>query len=210
MERLLVSACLLGRKCRYDGSDCRQDGLLRYWHNQGANCKTHEWRLASPLRPISELKFRSMEQPCTSFHPENGLKVESPLIHPERCNSLQGAIIPFCPEVEGGLSIPRPAAEIERGDADAVLRGRAQVRTAAGADVSEAFIQGAERALAECRRHHIRIAVLKEGSPSCGVCEVNDGAFTGAKIPGRGVTARLLERHGIRVFSERMLNPYIA
>ena len=59
----------------------------------GASCKTHERRSASPLRLISELEFRSMEPPCSSFNPENGLKVGLPIIHPEFCKRLLGKYV---------------------------------------------------------------------------------------------------------------------
>jgi len=151
MHKILVSACLLGEKVRYDGGDCRQDGLLLQWQ-------------------------------------------------------AEGRIVPFCPEVAGGLPVPRPAAEIEAGDAEAVLHGRGAIRTGSGMDVTEPFLQGAEKALAECRRHNIHMVVLKEGSPSCGVSLVNDGSFAGHKVSGTGLTSRLLQRHGIRVFSEGQLD----
>ncbi len=58
-----------------------------------ASCKTHDRRSASPLRPISELEFRSMEPPCSSFNSGNGLKAGLPLIHPEFCKRL--SIVPI-------------------------------------------------------------------------------------------------------------------
>ena len=61
---------------------------LFHWLICRANCKTHERRLPSPLRPIFELEFRSMEPPCSSFNPENGLEVGLALIPPEFCNWL--------------------------------------------------------------------------------------------------------------------------
>jgi len=118
----------------------------------------------------------------------------------------EGRVVPFCPECAGGLPVPREPAEIEPGaQADDVLAGRARVRTRSGADVTEAFVTGAELALAACWRHRIRLAILKEHSPSCGVHCVHDGRFTGARIPGQGITARLLERHGIAIYSEEEL-----
>ncbi len=57
---------------------------LRFRYSR-ASCKTRERRSASPLWPVSELEFHSMEPPCSSFHPENGLKVGLPIIHPEFC-----------------------------------------------------------------------------------------------------------------------------
>ena len=51
----------------------------------------------------------------------------------------------------------------------------------------------------------MRLAVLKENSPSCGSTHVYDGTFTGTRVAGQGVTAALFEANGIRVFSERTL-----
>ena len=49
------------------------------------------------------------------------------------------------------------------------------------------------------------IAILKDGSPSCGVNYVYDGTFTGNKIKGRGITAEILVQNGISVISENDL-----
>ncbi|MFC4052370.1 DUF523 domain-containing protein [Actinomadura syzygii] len=118
----------------------------------------------------------------------------------------EGRLVPFCPEVSGGLAVPRPPAEIVGGDGHAVLDGTARVRTDRGDDVTAEFLHGARQALDAARRTGTRIALLKEGSPSCGSHRVYDGTFTGASIPGEGVTTALLEREGIRVFSEDDLN----
>jgi len=83
-----------------------------------------------------------------------------------------------------------------------VWEGRAPVLTATGEDFSEAFLDGARQALSLVRRHDIRIAVLKANSPSCGNLLTYDGTFTGVKVSGEGVTAALLKRHGVQVFSE--------
>ncbi|NWD85220.1 DUF523 domain-containing protein, partial [Pseudomonas sp. K5002] len=83
-----------------------------------------------------------------------------------------------------------------------VWEGRAQVLTAQGEDFSEAFLDGARQALALVQRHNIRVAVLKANSPSCGNLLTYDGTFTGVKVTGEGVTAALLKRHGVLVFSE--------
>ncbi len=118
----------------------------------------------------------------------------------------EGRLVPFCPEVEGGLPVPRPPAEIEAGAGGAaVLAGAARVLTPAGADVTRHFLDGAHAALAQARSAGIRIAVLKDGSPSCGSLRVHDGTFGGRTAPGAGVTTALLEAHGVRVFSEDRL-----
>ncbi|AXM97122.1 DUF523 domain-containing protein [Pseudomonas plecoglossicida] len=114
----------------------------------------------------------------------------------------EGRVVALCPEVAGGLPTPRPPAEIPGGQGADVLDGDAQVLTVAGEDVSAAFLAGAQQALALVRRHGIRVAVLKAGSPSCGNRLVYDGTFTGVKVAGEGVTVALLRREGVRVFSE--------
>ena len=144
MQKILVSACLLGEKVRYDGGDCRQDGIIRQWLDEGR-------------------------------------------------------VVGLCPEVAGGLPVPRPPAEIVDVAQGRVCRGD-------GHDVTAAFVAGAGQALALCREFNIRIAVLKDGSPSCGNSRINDGSFSGVKINGQGITASLLQQHGVRVFSEHELN----
>ena len=47
--------------------------------------------------------------------------------------------------------------------------------------------------------------MLKERSPSCGSGTIYDGTFSGAKIPGDGVTAQLLKAAGVEVFGESRL-----
>lgn len=111
-------------------------------------------------------------------------------------------VIPVCPEQLGGLSTPRPPAEIRGGIGVQVLSGEAAVFTSQGEDVTQAFLDGAEEVLKLARFYGITGAILKEGSPSCGSCRICDGSFTGTRIPGTGVTTALLEKEGIRVFSE--------
>ncbi|MFB6262225.1 MAG: DUF523 domain-containing protein [Bradymonadaceae bacterium] len=152
MERVLVSACLLGRPVRYDGTDnAVEDEVLRRWREEGR-------------------------------------------------------VVPICPEMEGGLGTPRPPSEIvpvgETEKGGEVLDGRARVVTDEGDDVTDAYLDGARAALALVREHEIRVAVLKDGSPSCGTSYVYDGSFEGRAISGRGVTAAMLQRRGVEVFSE--------
>ncbi|MGC5011660.1 DUF523 domain-containing protein [Streptosporangium sp. DT93] len=152
MDRILVSACLMGRKVRYDGAArTSEDALLADWRRQGR-------------------------------------------------------LVPFCPEVEGGLPVPRPTAEIEGGaGGEAVLAGTARVLTADGTDVTASFVAGARAALEAARSCGARVAILKEGSPSCGSLTVHDGTFGGGRVPGSGVTTALLEREGIAVFGEERI-----
>jgi uncharacterized protein YbbK (DUF523 family) len=119
--------------------------------------------------------------------------------------AARGQAVPICPEVAGGLTTPRPAAEIVGGDGNDVLNGQARVMTVTGEDVTEAFLRGAEHALAVVRRYGITTAILKQRSPSCGSVHIYDGTHSGRLRTGPGVTAALLRRHGVIVQSEEHL-----
>ena len=117
----------------------------------------------------------------------------------------EGRLVPVCPEVAAGLPVPRPPAEIVGGDGHAVLTKAASVGDGTGADVTEAFLRGARVTLEAAVADGVRLAVFKDGSPSCGVTYVHDGSFRGQRGSGQGVTTALLSRAGIRVFSEGQL-----
>jgi uncharacterized protein YbbK (DUF523 family) len=149
MTKILVSACLLGQKVRYDG----EDNLVHH-------AKLQQW--------IKDDK-----------------------------------VIAFCPEVAGGLPTPRPPAEIEPGKtAERVLQHHAKIITIEGEDVTNEFMKGAEKTLALCQQHHIKVTILKARSPSCGSRQIYDGSHTDKIIDGMGVTAALLTQNGIEVFNE--------
>lgn len=120
--------------------------------------------------------------------------------------AVQGRVVPFCPEVTGGLAIPRPSAEIVGASGEDVLDGRARVVTLAGEDVTEAYLRGAEAALVTAQRYGIAAAILKQRSPSCGSTCIYDGTHSGRLREGQGVTAALLRRHGMAVWSEEDLD----
>lgn len=140
-EKALISACLLGLDCRYDG---KNNGL-------GAE------KLAA-LREKYEL-------------------------------------IPVCPECYGGLTTPRTPSE-RRGD---------MVVSKTGTDVTRQFEKGAQTALSLALLFDAKTAILKENSPSCGCGTIYDGTFTGTLVPGDGVTAELLKKHGIKIIGEYAL-----
>ena len=74
-----------------------------------------------------------------------------------------------------------------------VLSGYAKVLEDTGADVTEMFVEGAKKAVDLAKEKEVKIAILTDGSPSCGSTYVYDGNFSGKTIPGKGVTAELLE-----------------
>ncbi|KQQ58396.1 purine nucleoside phosphorylase [Rhizobium sp. Leaf311] len=126
-----------------------------------------------------------------------------PLAHPaiERWKQ-EGRLVTICPEMAGGMAVPRPPAEIENGASGLdVLEGRARVIEITGGDVTSQFIDGAQKALAFAKDHGCAYALLIDGSPSCGSVAIYDGSFSGRKQAGNGVTAALLSQAGIAVFS---------
>lgn len=142
MEKILISACLLGENVRYNAQiKAFQSIILQQWHQENR-------------------------------------------------------LIMVCPEVAGGLSTPRHAAEIKH----------QRVITTTGKDVTSAFQLGAQKALKLCQAHHIKYALLKESSPSCGSNTIYDGHFTAQKISGMGITTALLRDHGITVYSENEIS----
>lgn len=114
----------------------------------------------------------------------------------------EGQVLPLCPEQLGGLTTPRSACEIDGGSGEDVLAGQARVINAAGEDVTEFFVKGAQECLAVMRQAGIDEAVLQRRSPSCGVGKIYDGSFSGHLIAGDGVTAALLRQHGIKVWND--------
>lgn len=135
-ERILISACLVGDNCRYDGKN----------------------NLSPKIAALLE-------------------KYE---------------LVPFCPECEGGLKTPRTPSE-RQGD---------KVITKDGRNVTKQYERGAELAWNICFYLKIKVAILKENSPSCGVHKIHDGSFSGKLIEGVGTTTELLKEKGINVISE--------
>lgn len=131
--KILVSACLLGKNCKYNGGNNLNQNVLDF-------IEGHE-------------------------------------------------VIGVCPEQLGGLSTPRLPAEIVEG----------VVTNKEGVSVDAEFRKGAQTALAAALEKKVDLAILQSRSPSCGVKEIYDGSFSGKKIKGQGVFAKLLAMHGIKV-----------
>ncbi|MDE7213177.1 MAG: DUF523 domain-containing protein [Anaeroplasmataceae bacterium] len=102
----------------------------------------------------------------------------------------------ICPEVMGGLPTPRDPSE-NRGDL--VVSNKEK-------DVTKEFNLGAQKSLEIAKKNDIHLALLKESSPSCGSHKIYDGTFSGIKIPGQGVAAKLLKEHKIKIFSEEQID----
>lgn len=111
--------------------------------------------------------------------------------------------IPVCPEVLGGLPVPRKRAEIVGGTGQDVLEGKAKVIDEDGNDLTEYFIKGAKETLRILKEKNIELVVFKRKSPSCGRGEIYDGTFYKKLKKGDGVTTALLLKNNIKVMDER-------
>lgn len=145
--KIIVSGCLLGNNCKYNGGNNYNENVVKFLENKD--------------------------------------------------------YIVICPEEMGKLTIPRVPSEIQYSKtADEVLKNEAKVLSKNGDDVTKYFIDGANKALEIAKRNNCKLAILRDGSPSCGSNYIYDGNFEGKKIDGKGVCARLLENNGIEVISE--------
>lgn len=111
-------------------------------------------------------------------------------------------IIMVCPEVLGGLNIPRDPAEIQE-------TKPLKIQTNKGKDVTYEYVTGAKRALQIFKDNDVKVALLKFRSPSCGNDGVYDGSFSHTLIDGQGVFAQLLEKNGIKVFNEKQIPEFL-
>jgi uncharacterized protein YbbK (DUF523 family) len=144
----LISACLLGENCKYDGGNNLTDWVLAF--------------------------------------------------------AEKHSFMPVCPEVAGGLSVPRHPCEIRENASDCATT----VVNDIGEDVTDAFFLGAEETLraaqkeARARGEKIEGAILKKNSPSCGSGSVYDGTFSHTIVGGDGIFVRRLREIGIPVWHE--------
>ncbi len=104
----------------------------------------------------------------------------------------EGKVIPVCPEVLGGLPIPRTPCE-KIGD---------KVIAKDGIDRTYEYQKGAKIALDTCLKNNVKIAVVKAKSPSCGKGKIYDGTFSHTLVDGNGVFVEMLLEHGIKVYTE--------
>lgn len=130
---IIVSACLLGRDCKYNGGNNYNQKIVDF-------CKGHK-------------------------------------------------VIEVCPEVEGGLPIPRVPAEI----VDGVVFNKN------GFSVDKEYRAGTKAILDRIKGMKIDMAILQSRSPSCGSKKVYDGTFSGTLIDGQGIFAKEVINMGIKV-----------
>ncbi|SEL77601.1 Uncharacterized conserved protein YbbK, DUF523 family [Butyrivibrio sp. ob235] len=137
--KIMVSACLLGQDCKYNGGNNYCDKVASFLEG-------HE-------------------------------------------------VIPVCPEVEGGLPVPRIPCEI----VDGIVTNKQ------GESKDKEFRAGAEKCLQKAIAEKVDLVILQSRSPSCGVKQIYDGSFSGRLIEGQGVFAELLNKHGIKTMDSSEL-----
>ena len=122
----------------------------------------------------------------------------------EMCDKLlaSGKAILVCPEQLGGLPTPRIPSEIIGESSNILNYNNGSVIDKNGNDVTPQFVKGAKETLQIAKKLNIKKAILKDGSPSCGVNYIYDGNFNGTKIKGMGLTAQLLKESSIDIISE--------
>lgn len=141
-NKILVSACLCGEKCRYNDSS------------------------------VSNNVVDTLEQ-------KN--------------------IIKICPELLGGLLIPREPCEIVGGTANDVIRGNAKILGLSGKNYTKQYMRGVKEVIHITKKNNAKMAVLKQKSPSCGYGKVYNGEFSGKIIEENGILAEELLKMGIEI-----------
>lgn len=133
--KIMVSACLVGENCKYNGGNNRNDELCSF-------LKQHD-------------------------------------------------VFLVCPEVMGGLSIPRTCCEIKDG----------KVIDKEGNDKTYEYVKGAKVALEIAKENDIDLAILQARSPSCGHKKIYDGTFSKRLIDGNGIFCDILIENGFKVMN---------
>lgn len=126
--------------------------------------------------------------------------------HPLLAKIAQAHIlVPVCPEILGGLGIPRTRCRFSGGDGGAVLEGKARVVDRNGIDRTSEFLRGAEECLRVARLVSPELIIFKEGSPSCGLRRVD---IEGEKVTGCGVVTALFKPTEIPIITEEDALPF--
>ena len=85
---------------------------------------------------------------------------------------------------------------------DICLYNSEKVINELGEDVSSYFHKGASIAIEKALDNDVKLAIVKEKSPSCGYRKIYNGKFDGTKIDGSGIFTRLLIEKGIKILTE--------
>jgi uncharacterized protein YbbK (DUF523 family) len=120
--------------------------------------------------------------------------------HPQlREIAEQAILVPVCPEILGGLCIPRPPCHFVGGDGAALLRGEARLIDKTGVDRTSFFLRAADETRRVVGLVSPALILFKEGSPSCGIRRVD---IEGSQQNGCGVVTAMLRDLDIAIMSE--------
>lgn len=151
--KILVSACLLGFECRYNGLSAENEKIIKLMD-----------------------KYK---------------------------------LIPVCPEILGGLPIPREPVQFTGGDGFSVLEKKAKIISCfSKQDKTYYLLRGAKQVLKFVKKFNIKFAIFKDKSPSCGV---NWVYIDDVLRKGKGLTTAILlkEKPDIEIFSEEDFHEFI-
>lgn len=138
---IIISACLVGVNCKYDGSNNKNEKAYKIFK--------------------------------------------------------EGKAVPVCPEVLGGMNIPRIPCEIK------IISNKRKVMNENGKDQTLKFKTGAQKTLEIAKTIGAKKAILKSKSPSCGFGKIYDGSFSKKFIEGNGITTELLINNNLKVVTEK-------
>jgi uncharacterized protein YbbK (DUF523 family) len=108
-------------------------------------------------------------------------------------------LLPVCPEILGGLGIPRSPCYFVGGDGAVVLEGRARLIDKTGIDRTSFFLRAADETRRVVDLVSPALILFKEGSPSCGIQRVD---VEGSWQSGCGVVTAALRDSNIDIISE--------
>jgi len=130
-------------------------------------------------------------------------KIENPILQKW---IKEKKVFPFCPEIAGGLDTPRNRAEIVKIKAAKNIEDRFLIKDIEHNDLTDHFIAGAQLSLKFAKEKNIKLALLKDGSPSCGTTYIHDGSFTNVRIKGKGILAYFFDENNILCFNENQIH----
>ena len=131
-ENILVSACLLGQRCRWHGKVSKSSFLKK-------NCIEENYN-----------------------------------------------IIPVCPEMLGGLTVPRNPVKRVKGHVFETCADKSQRKLVTGIERTKEFNLGAEKTLGIAKKNNVKRAILCKYSPSCDYS---------------GITGKLLRENNIEIIN---------
>lgn len=101
-------------------------------------------------------------------------------------NNLDIELIPICPELLGGLSVPRNPVKKKNGRIFETCEHKKYRKYITGIERTKEFMKGAKKSLEIAIKNNCRLAILCKWSPSC---------------DKTGITGQLLISNGIEIIN---------